>query len=270
MSQEKTSVARSFQPAIDIKICGLVAVFVTNRRVCKVGILRKTPGGHPHQHKVHVKEKDSTGATVDTHQGNIGATHALTLNSPLGISLRKEGMSIDRSVRPPSTDPSHDSFEWAVSLEGPQFYNRPIGAKEDGFHPLLTFDSGELYTSKVSESMLQRLDPGDSDFHDFGFVAVEIGIFIPLSSRLQATFKNGFQHVFTSRLDRFYEITIDNGPVHKPSGTATDAETYYEDDAIGGRLDDDEKIHFQSHVDPHRAGPEAACFVSYLNRSNPD
>lgn len=271
MSTEKKSGGRTFQPAIDVIICGLVAVFVDSRRSrCRVGILRKTPPQHPHKLDIDTTERDELGGPIKSHKGSTSAPHVLKLSSPQGISLRKENMSIKRRERPSETDPEYDSFEWAVALEGPDFYNKPIGAKESGFYPFLTFDSGELYTHKISESELQRTYPPDTNFRHFGFVAVEIGIHIPLPPGVQATFTNGFLPVFTSKSNRRYEIRVDRGPEHQPTGTlVTDAEAYYVDKAIGGKLKEEEKIHFQSQSDPLKAGPEAACFVAYIDQSNP-
>ncbi|MDQ3818243.1 MAG: hypothetical protein M3362_11285 [Acidobacteriota bacterium] len=271
MTKRSESGALDFQSAIDIKITGLVAVFVNPERTeCKVGLLRRTPMGHEHKRKVHTKEIDDANATVKEHQGDIGAKHVLTLNVPQGISLRKEDIAIERMVRPPDSDPSSDSFKWFADLEGPEFYDRPIGARESGFYPFITLDSGELFTDKISETILQKKGPRDTDYHDFGYVAVRIGIRIPLDQPgVEATLTNGYQTVFKSRPDRRYEIEIDRGPMHQPIGTVSDAETYYEDKAIGGELQDSEKIHFRSHADEHRAGPEAACFVAYMGQSPP-
>src|SRR5437763_14930422 len=102
MDKRSESHALDFQPAIDVTLTGLIAVFVNHGRTeCKVGLLRRTPPGHQHNREVHTKEIDDTNTTVKEHSGDTGVKHVLTLNMPQGISLRNEYITIDRTVRPP-------------------------------------------------------------------------------------------------------------------------------------------------------------------------
>jgi hypothetical protein len=271
MSKEMKTSSTVVQPAIEIILKGLLAIFANpKRKQAAIGLLKRTH----HQHKLEVKvtEIDASGTPKDISPHALKDPLKLTLTPPQGISFRNPNMTINRMKHPPTGDPTEDSFAWAVAIEGADFYRKEIGALKAGFKPFLIFDSGELYTSEISQTVLERKDPGASSFTDFGFVAVEIGVHIPLNQMgVKAVLTNGNdpRPIFESKPNTRYEIHIDRGPKHQPTGVVTDAEDYYLDKAIGGKLNDSGKIHFQSHPKKDKAGPEAACFLVFLGDSEP-
>lgn len=270
MSRETKASPADFQPSIEITLTGLLAVFADPLKTpARVGFLKRTH----HQHKLELKvtEIDINGTETVISPHTLKDPLELRVTPPQGITLRNEGMAIKRMTRPQAGDPTVDSFAWAVNLEGQDFYRKPIGATKAAFKPFFIFNSGELYTCEISQTILQRKDPG-SQFEDFGYVAVVIGVHIPLSQAgVKAVLTNGNdpRPVFESKPNTRYEICVDRGPVHRLRGVVTDAEDYYLDKAIGADLNDGEKIHFQSGTDDNKAGPEAACFLASIRTSNP-
>lgn len=268
MSNEREASVEVFQPNINITLSGLLAIF-TMKRPCEVGFLKRAH--HPHKLEVKVTEIDKSGITKDITPCTLKDPLELIVTPSQGISFRKLPRIIKRKS-PPAAG-TEDSFAWAVDLENDELYGKEIGAKKAGFRSFLIFNSGELFTAAISETMLERLDPGERDFKPFGFVAVKIGVHIPLDQPgVKAVLMNGSDStpVFVSQPDKRYEISIDRGSVNPPTDPVTDAESYYLDKAIGGKLKDSEKIHFQSRLGEYKIGPEAACFITSLGKSGPE
>lgn len=223
-------------------------------------------------------------------------------NAHPNITLRDEHAQINRKL--PVTN--QDSYKWFVNLENAELYNSSIGANSAAFKQILTFNSGELFTAPLglSYNFLMVQKGIVSDYEDFGTVAVKIGVEFSMTESV--VFTNGSSVVFDSSTfpaGTNYEIELENDapPI---SRLVTDANHYYK--GVGSGIPHDQRIQFASIVEVDEriiiledllrarlekaiqegnrelaaafekvltsgppAGPEAACFPAYLDRSDP-
>src|SRR5438045_8189578 len=92
-----TSNVATFQPAINITVTGLVAIFVSpDKKKGLIGLLRNTPMGHPHHHIIQTIEYDSMNNIHMSHQGVLSVPHVLEVTPASDISFRKQDAVIKR------------------------------------------------------------------------------------------------------------------------------------------------------------------------------
>jgi hypothetical protein len=256
---------------------GLLATFVNKDETeCTVGIL-KVP---PPDHKLEITlRRQPLGGPMGAPQPLSPIADELRLmvenTSRTKIAFRDPKATIDRQLDPTN----QESFRWVVDLESAELYDRPIGASQNGFSPLLKFNNGELFTRRVSINHLFIKRGLLAPVEDFGFVAVEIGVEFNLDqANSRAVFTNGGQTVFDSATepDTNYKIEINNDGTEHPR-IVMDATNYYS--AVGLGLTEADKILFASvgddlppTVEPISlpVSPEAACFPSFLSQSQPE
>jgi hypothetical protein len=185
-------------------------------------------------------------------------------------------------------------------LENSELYGTPIGGVDPrGFSSILTFNGGALFTfDKPNENILQIQRRRDIPYERFGRVALRLGI--DFLTATKAVFKNGADTVFDSSneegTDYIIEITHD-ALEHPP--VVEDANHYYT--AVGTTIPPNQRILFKSESEIRLlqerleearlnkdkelerglktaigilekilgppAGPEAACFVAYLDQT---
>jgi hypothetical protein len=284
---------------VQLLLEGLIAVFAKEHSTNGiVGILKSPPVNH--QLTITITKTAVTGSNPITFTIKDPLELLVSGASQTDITFRDRQASLDR------TDPTKhkDSFSWAVDLENQELYKKPIGANKASLSPILTFNAGELFTDTISRDHLEILRGSDTNFQDFGFVAIKIGLVIALDKAgSQATFKSGGSPVFTVRDsdNALYEIDITHESPKPHPKVVTDANYYYT--AVGSKLTGDDLIQFRS-VDTSLlplmarlkqaqleknpiteaaveailklmtalgppAGPEAACFPAVLTQSDP-
>jgi hypothetical protein len=190
-----------------------------------------------------------------------------------------------------------ESYRWFVDLENSEHYGTKIGASKAALSPILTFNSGELYTEAISEGLLYEQPGIFAQYEKFGFVALSIGIdFISAES---AAFINGTDREFdsTSEPGTNYEIELINDLPDdvEHSDVVNDADHYYK--AVGLGIPVEQRIlfmsvaqaeHFKTVKETARlrkdkkleealsrvrkedfpAGPEAACFPAFMGQTD--
>lgn len=246
---------------------GLMVICVNeNETECTVGILNSPPPLH--FLKIIFRETPIGGPTTESELLQPQIKNNLRLDaeniSQTKITFRDPNASINRQLEP--TAANRTSFRWVVDLEHAELYGRRIGARRTAFNPILTFRKGELFTRMPSSNHLftQR---GLFFFEDFGFVASAVGVQLTLDQppHSRIVFYNGGDAYDLSEPDTNYEVEIiHDAAIH--SEVVTDANHYYK--ALGSGLSEAERILFMSRGEPGQpAGPEAACFIAFLSRS---
>jgi hypothetical protein len=258
---------------IEVTLEGLQLVFVdSEKKQCTVGVLRDAPAGHDFLIEIVKKNPAGGGQVIKTLSGaDIKSELAISVSntSQTGITLRKMDAKIDRR-QDPVPDENKDSFLWVVDFER-DIYQKPIGAKKDGFTSLLTINHGELLTRFVSDNKLKIKKGPKGKFKVFGHVATQTGIDIVLDQpNSQAVFMNGDETVMTFDKDSSFEIIITRVCGKEPGGN--DGDAYYT--AIGHLVPDNEKIFFSSTRLPVGASavpntPDASCLGGSMSRSHP-
>lgn len=234
----------------------------------KVGVLRTAPPGHGVTIVVH--KIPPNGPAPDPI--NLNPIHdALSLNiisAEPNITIRNKN-PVNRIQAPAN----QDSFNWFVDLErGSELYRFPIGANNNEFRPILTFNSGQLFTvPPLSDNFLLVQRGIFSSYQTFGRVAIRIGV--DFLTAFSAVFKNGANTIFDSTAEpgTDYRIEITNDAAQHPAGPVSDANFYYR--ALGSGIPLEQRILFMSipqgdEVGGPPAGPEAACFPAYLGQTD--
>jgi hypothetical protein len=233
----------------------------------KVGVLRTSPPGHGVTIVVNKIPLDGS----ESEQINLNPIHdALSLNvlsAQPNITIRNKN-PVNRIQAPAN----QDSFNWFVDLErSSELYRFPIGANNNEFRPILTFNSGQLFTERVSRNFLLVQRGIFSSYQTFGYVAITIGVDFLAASSL--VFKNGANTIFDSAAEpgTEYLIEITNDAAQHPQGPVSDANYYYR--ALGTGIPLEQRILFMSipegeEVGGPPIGPEAACFPAYLSETN--
>ena len=239
-----------------------------NQTTGTVGILRIPPPGH--ELTIEIQKIPPTGPKpplITLVRDQIRDKLYLNVTSAQpNITIRNKNL-VDRKAE----KTNQDSFNWFVDLEkASELYKFPIGADINEFNPLLTFNSGQLFSFALSENFLQVQKGIFSTYEDFGYVAVKLGI--DFFTTVRTVFINGVDPpVFDSLTEpgTDYLITIKNEAKTHPPGPVTDANHYYR--GLGSGISLQQRILFLSETDPGLsppAGPEAACFPAYLSQSN--
>jgi len=261
----------------------------------RVGILQTRPRNH--DLIIQVTRKPPSGPPRPDRpieRGQIKDSLLLDIVEPDNRKIRiRNNRRVNRKDR--SSNP--DSFYWFVDLErADEMYADPVGTFEDQLRPLLTFNSGELYTAQISDNFLNVFDPPFPLPREFGHVAVTLGIDFVSKS---AVFKNGNHTVIDSEAEPGFTYTIEltHDAKDHPS-IVTDANFYHT--ALGSNIPLFERKLFLSVsalrvleekleqadkgdeelVDQLRsliellrrrkpaAGPEAACFSAFLSKTS--
>ncbi len=154
-----------------------------------------------------------------------------------------------------------------------ELYRFPVGVNIEEFRPILTFNTGQLFTAALSETPLLVQKGIFSAYETFGKVAVTLGI--DFLTTFEAVFKNGNNTVFNSTAEpgTDYVINITHDAALHPGGPVTDANHYYR--ALGTGIPLEQRFLFMSIRPEAQAGlppvppvgPEAACFPAYLGQS---
>jgi hypothetical protein len=239
----------------------------------KVGILKTSPAGHDLTiviRKIPPAGPSPPARTINRPQIN----DALSLNvvsAEPNITIRNKN-PVNRNAPPAN----RDSINWFVDLERPaELYRFPVGVNSEEFRPVLTFNSGQLFTFALSETPLLVQKGIFASYQTFGVVAITLGI--DFLTTVQTVFKNGAETVFDSATEpgTDYVVTITNDAAVHPGGPITDANNYYR--ALGTGIPLEQRFLFMSIRPPAPApvggaplppvGPEAACFPAYLGQS---
>ena len=233
----------------------------------KVGVLRTAPPGHAVTIVVHkIPPNGPAPEPINLHPIH-DALSLNVLSAQPNITIRNKN-PVNRIQAPAN----QDSFNWFVDLERvSELYTFPIGANKNEFRPILTFNSGQLFTDRVSHNFLLVQRGIFSYYQTFGRVAIKIGVdFLTASS---AVFKNGANTIFDSAAEpgTDYRIEITNDAAQHPAGPVSDANHYYR--ALGTGIPLEQRILFMSipedeDVGGPPAGPEAACFPAYLGQTD--
>lgn len=254
---------------VTLVLKGLIAVFVNpDKTLCTVGVLEDAPPEHnlriifrkpglagPEEHLRLVPPNIAYNLRLDV--SNISQTTITTRNP----------MSLNRQVDPPI--PIRSSFSWVVDLENAELYNTPIGARMSAFSPILTFTNGDLYAHRISNSALFVQRGLFSPMRRFGFVATEIGAdFVLDTPQSTAVFMNGTVPIPIPDPSQDWEIEVNND-ADDHLDVVTDANHYYK--AVGLELSAAQRFLFMSNSSGGGppAGPEAACFSTFLGQSQP-
>ncbi|HVG34294.1 MAG TPA: hypothetical protein VM911_14585 [Pyrinomonadaceae bacterium] len=274
----------------------LVLFAKEGQTVGTVRILRVPPPNHVLTIKYQIQPPGGAfGNDIDV--PSIQDALLLDVQSPSNpnITLRGKNDNVDR--KQPLVNPH--SVRWFVDLENSELYDGPIGAKKSAFKQVLTFNSGELFNDAGSDNPsynpLLYQKGSNSNYEDFGFVAIRIGVLFSMAGRV--IFKNGNNVVFDSDqhpAGTNFRIKLDHDATTHPA-LSTDANHYYK--AVGSGIPPEERILFASikedealrailntaklredsalvdqleklRLDPP-AGPEAACFPAYISRTEP-
>ncbi len=254
---------------VTLVLKGLIAVFVNpDRTLCTVGVLEDVPPQH--NLRIIFRKPGDAGPVEDLRlePPNIAFNLQLDVSniSQTGITFRKP-TPINRQAN--FTAENGDSFSWVVDLENAELYNTELGARRSAFSPILTFTNGDLFTHRVSRSALFIQRGLFSPMRRFGFVATEIGVDFSLDRpESTAVFLNGTESIPIPDPTQNWEIEVNND-ADAHLDVVTDANHYYK--AVGLQLSEAERIMFMSKHTPGGppAGPEAACFSTFLGQSQP-
>lgn len=234
----------------------------------KVGILRTAPAGHELKIAVHrIPPGPPPEPRILTRPDIRDRLYLNVTSAQPNITVRNN-TPVNRLVAPVN----QESVNWFVDLEKEsELYTFPIGSNSSEFNPLLTFNSGQLFTAAISEDFLQVQRGIFSSYENFGYVAVQLGI--DFLTAFKVVFKNGNQTIFDSATEPGidYRIEISHDADVHPQGPVTDANNYYR--ALGTGIPLEQKILFMSirpgiQAGGPPAGPEAACFPAYLGRTS--
>ena len=254
---------------VTLVLKGLVAVFVNpEKTLCTVGVLEDAPP----EHKLRIIFRTPGLAGPEEHLRLVPPNIAYNLQldvrniSQTGITMRNP-TPINRQADP--TAANGDSFSWVVDLENAELYNTVIGARRSAFSPILTFTNGELFAHRVSRGALLTQRGLFAPMRRFGFVGTEIGADFSLDRpESTAVFMNGTEPINIPDPAQNWEIEVNNdADTHQD--VVTDANHYYK--AVGLQLSDAQRILFMSKNTGGGppAGPEAACFSTFLGQSQP-
>jgi len=237
-----------------------------NQATGKVGILRTSPPGHDLTIEIRRKFPTAPPQTTTINRPQISDVLSLNVvNAQPNITIRNKN-PVNRNAAPAN----QDSINWFVDLErASELYRFPVGVLSEELRPVLTFNSGQLFTAALSETALLLQRGIFSSYQTFGTVAITLGIDFLMTS--QAVFRNGSATVFNSAAEPGvdYEITITHDAAQHPQGPVTDANNYYR--ALGTGIPLEQRVLFMS-IRPAPGGgpvgPEAACFPAYLGQSD--
>lgn len=253
-------------PKVTLILKGLLAIFVNEGETeCTVGMLNSSPPHHDRRISIKNALIEDTPLEVILKPPQIKSKLRLEVEnvSQTKITFYEKNAPINRQAQPKG---EKLPFRWVVDLEHPELYGRAIGAKKNGFTPLLTFKKGELFTKSVSLGSLFT-QTGVFVLEDFGYVANVIGVEVSLDQAdSKAVFYNGgdaYPLADPYKVEIFHDIPDDKP--HPP--LVTDANHYYK--AVGLGLSEAERILFMSRSESNiaPAGPEAACFSAYFSKS---
>jgi hypothetical protein len=212
---------------VTLLLKGLLALSAKEGRTTgKVGVLKTPPAGHELTIKI-TKQPPTGPAPTPVILTRAQIKDALLLNivnaTQPTITIRNKN-TVNRKITPAN----QDSFAWFVDLERPaELYPFSIGANTAEFVPILTFNSGQLYTvGPLSEDFLLVQRGMYAAYEDFGRVALTLGV--DFLSTTSAVFKNGPDEVFnsTSEPGTHYQIEITHDAAQHPP-VVTDANHYY-------------------------------------------
>jgi hypothetical protein len=262
-------------PNVKLIIDGLVVVFTDPKdEKCSIGVLGDVPEGHTL--RIDVLEPGPDGEleivkTIDQASVKDRLEIIVSGTSSSGITRRGMDAKIDRKK---GADGNGDSFRWVVDFET-DIYQKPIGAKKEGFASILTVNHGELLTDRISKNNL-FIHHGSADREGtlFGRVATKTALDIVLDQpNSKAVFKNGEEVVFEADSNSRFQLLINRAC----SGNAgNDADAYY--NAVGQNLRDEEKIFFSADELPPPApqgglggpvDPDARCLNIRMSKSDP-
>lgn len=254
---------------------------------CQVGILRNAP---EHIFEIKVLKKGTSPEETVYEEEDIRFTLALEVENPTNTSINFEDWHADFDRL--SNDASEESFNWALDLEREIYPNkrRGIGANRKQFRSVLHLDTGTFFTaidelgsgsSGISLNDLLICDEQGNPKKIIGKVATRVGVRITLDGDSKATFYNSKDVLFEAGVADEYVVSINRtrprdteNVAHHEAGAANgashhdrDANNFY--NAVGQKLTPAEKVYFVStspeEGDP--AGPEAACLVGLMGRS---
>jgi len=232
----------------------------------KVGCLRVPPAGHELTIKItKIPPAGPAPQPVTLNRAQIQDTLSLNITSAEpNVTIRNKN-PVNRFQAPVN----QDSFNWFVDLEkASELYAFPIGANTDELKPVLSFNSGQLFTAAISYNFLQVQRGIFARYQDFGFVAITIGV--DFLTTFRAVFKNGNNLIFDSATEpgTDYVIEMTNDADNHPPGPVSDANHYYR--ALGTGIPLEHRILFMStpQVGGPPAGPEAACYTAYVSQTN--
>ena len=255
---------------VTLVLKGLIAVFVNaDKTLCTVGVLEDVPPEH--NLKIIFKRPEPAGMREYRRLEPPNIAYNLQLDvrdiSQTAISMRNP-TSVNRQADP--TAANGDSFSWVVDLENAELYNTAIGARMSAFSPILTFTNGDLFTRRVSRGPLLTQRGLFSPMRRFGFVATEIGADFSLDRPAStAVFMNGTEPIEIPDPTQDWEIEVNND-ADTHLDVVMDANHYYK--AVGLQLSEAQRIMFMSKRTVGGgppAGPEAACFSTFLGQSQP-
>lgn len=281
----------------------LVLLAKENQPTGKVGFLRNHPGNH--DLTIKVAKFPAGGGTQEgpvIERADIRNVLTLDIINPIrpNITIRNT-RPVNRKKDLSEQPDEPDSIRWFLDFEREgETYSTPIGANQAEFVPLLTFNSGELFTAgPLSQDFLLVQRGIFRNFEDFGRVALTLGVdFISENARLLNDAAPIFNSVDEPGTDYTIEIVHDGS---SPGHIVTDANFYYS--ALGGAIgptiplnqiilfmsinirtqlenmleraviEEDKKLaaairDILAKLGP-RVGPEAACFPAYLSKTNP-
>jgi hypothetical protein len=270
-------------PNIALSLKGLLAISVKpDKSLCTVGILREPPPNPPHPLAINLK-RIVGGVAVPPVPVLINTDLRLTVQNISKKITFPDATPVDRTKKNP---PNPKSIKWFVDLD--ELYQAEIGIDRTAFNPILTFDSGELSTSEISQDFLRIQRGIFSNYEDFGYVASRIAVEIYFEANTTAVLTSGGVPVFNTALepDTTFEIGIIQDASTHPK-YVSDANHYYK--GVGLGIDKNQRILFMS-IDEHQllkdklketkdksltdvsdpgepVGPEAACFSGFFSRS---
>ena len=278
----------------------LVLIAKEGQRTGQVGILRTHPDGHGLTITVTKFPPAGTPQPMaPIPRGQIRDVLTLDIINPTqpNITIRNR-RPVNRKKDLSQSPDEPDSISWFLDFErAGETYPTSIGANRAELVPLLTFNSGELFTAgPLSQDFLLVQKGIASTFNDFGRVALTIGIDFVSEN---AKFMNDTIPVFDSTTEPNTDYTIEI--VHDATGhgqVVTDANFYYSAlGRLGTTIPLNQLILFMSVnvrtvlanmqekairekddalADAIRTvllklgpfvGPEAACFPAYLSQT---
>ncbi len=255
---------------------------------CQVGILRNAPG---HIFEIRVLKKGNNPEETIYEEEDIRFTLALEVENPTNTSINFEDWHADFDRL--SNDASRESFNWVLDLEREIYPDKTdgIGANRKQFRSVLHLDTGTFFTAVdligtgsggISLNDLLTCDEHGNPKKIIGKVATRVGVNITLGNDGKATFYNSKEVLFEAGVTDEYVVSInrtrphdtenaahhETGAAHAASLHNRDANNFY--NAVGQELAPAEKVYFVSTApeDLPPAGPEAACMVAKMGRSN--
>jgi hypothetical protein len=289
-------------PNVTLLLEGMILLFFENWDViggeatatsCQVGILRDAPG---HIFEIEVlKKAQSPGKSPEKtvyEEEDIRFTLALKVDNSTDtpIDFKDWDVAFNRL----SNTASPESFNWVLDLEREVYPDKRdgIGANRNQFRSVLQLDTGTFYTAGdevgssghngISLNDLLTCDEDSSPKKIIGKVATRVGVRITLEGANKATFYNSKEVLFEAGADDEYVVSINRTRPHDMEAVMSqamgeapaalhhdrDANNFY--NAIGQELAPTEKVFFVSTTPGNLppAGPEAACLVAMMSRSD--